>query len=94
MVKDTGKTLHTDTYRSVNLPESVEVSEDDSGLPLAIKIPKRQEITAVDDRWRIDDEWWRRETVSRIYYSVRLVSGHRLVLYKDLLNNCWYRQSY
>ena len=42
MVKDTGKTLRTDTYRPVNAPQSVEVEEDASGVPLAVKIPPRQ----------------------------------------------------
>ncbi|MFC2004843.1 hypothetical protein ACFLUY_01320 [Chloroflexota bacterium] len=94
MVPDTRKTLRTDTYRSVNLPESVEVEEDFSGLPLAVRMPRRQAVAAIEERWRIDDEWWRREPVSRLYFSIRLSSGHRLVLYKDLIDNCWYRQSY
>jgi len=94
LVKDTGKTLRADTYRTVNAPQSVAVEENGSGLPLALKTPRRQAVSAVDEMWRIDDEWWRREPISRLYYSVRLVSGHRLVLYKDLVNNCWYRQSY
>lgn len=94
MVKDTGKTLRADTYRPVNIPQAVEVEEDSSGLPLAIKTPRRQAVSAIEERWRIDDEWWRREPVSRLYYSVRLASGHRLVLYKDLIDSCWYRQSY
>ncbi len=109
MVQDTGKTLRPDTYRSVNSPQSVEVEEDASGLPLSLKMlpavktpsrqavrtPRRQVIDSFDlEMWRIDDEWWRREPVSRLYYSVHLVSGHRLVLYKDLINSCWCRQSY
>jgi hypothetical protein len=94
MVQDTGKTLRADTYRSVNIPELVDVEEDPSGLPLAVRTPRRQTVQTVEDRWRIDDEWWRLESVSRLYYEVLLVSGQRLVLYKDLINNCWYRQSY
>ena len=94
MVKNSGKTLRSDTYRPVNIPELVNVEEDSSGLPLAVKMRRRQAICAVEDIWRIDDEWWRREPVSRLYYSIRLVSGHCLVLYKDLINSCWYRQSY
>jgi hypothetical protein len=57
-------------------------------------MPRRQVVAAIDDRWRIDDEWWRREPVSRLYYAVLLASGQRLVLYKNLTNDCWYRQSY
>ena len=94
MVSDSGKTLHADTYRSVNLPEPVVVEEAPSGLPHAVKTPRRQAIEAIEDRWRIDDEWWRREPVSRVYYEVLLSSGQRLQLYKDLTKNCWYRQSY
>jgi hypothetical protein len=94
VVPDTGKTLHADTYRTVNLPKPVEVEEAPPGLPLAVKTPRRQAIAAIEENWRIDDEWWRREPISRLYFSVRLASGHRLVLYKNLVNNCWYRQSY
>jgi len=94
MVQDTRKTLRADTYRPVNTPEPVDVEEDSPGLPLAVRSPRRQAIKTVEDRWRIDDEWWRRQPVSRLYYEVLLISGQRLVLYKDLIKNCWYRQSY
>ena len=94
MVTDTGKTLRADTYRTVNLPEPVEVEETPSGLPLAVKTPRRQAVAAVEDRWRIDDEWWRREPVSRLYYEVLLSSGLQLQIYNDLIKDCWYRQSY
>ena len=56
--------------------------------------PSGREPTAVEDRWRIDDEWWRREAVARLYYSVRLASGHRAVLYKDIISGEWYKQDY
>ncbi len=94
MVEDTGKTLRTDTYRPVNAPEPVKVEEDASGLPAAVREKQRQVVTAIEDRWRIDDEWWRREPVARLYYNVRLASGQRLVLYKDLVTGGWYQQSY
>ena len=94
MVENSGKTLRADTYRPVNAPEAVEVEEDSSAFPYAVKIPRRQAVVAINDRWRIDDEWWRREPVSRLYYEVLLASGQRLVLYKDLTDDCWYRQSY
>jgi len=94
MVEDTRKTLLADTYRTLNLPEPVDVKETPSGLPLAVKTLRRQTVAAIEESWRIDDEWWRREPVSRLYFSIRLASGHRLVLYRDLIDNCWYRQSY
>ena len=63
-----------------------------SGLPLAVRLPNRQRMAAIEDRWRIDDEWWRAEPVSRIYYVVLLASGEKLVLYQDLVSGEWYKQ--
>jgi hypothetical protein len=37
-----------------------------------------REVDAVQDRWRIDDEWWRETPVSRMYYELRL-DGERVV---------------
>ena len=94
MVADTGKTLRADTAKPVNLPEPLAVEEDAAGLPAFVKLKRRQKIIAVEDCWRIDDEWWRSEPVSRLYYAVILASGQRLVLAKNLIANNWYRQSY
>ena len=94
MVADTGKTLRTDTAKPVNLPEPLAVEENVDGLPAFVKLKRRQKIIAVEDCWRIDDEWWRSEPVSRLYYAVILASGQRLILSKNLIANCWYRQSY
>lgn len=94
MVEDSGKTLHADAFRPINLPKTVLVEEDDAGLPRAVKEKRRQEIIAIEDRWFIDDEWWRIEPVSRFYYTIRLASGQKLVIYKDIVSGAWYRQSY
>ena len=94
MVADTGKTPRTDTIKPVNLPEPVKVDEDSSGLPVAVRLKRRQSIAAVEDCWRIDDEWWRIEPVSRLYYAVLLARGQKMVIYKDLVRGEWYRQGY
>jgi hypothetical protein len=95
MVQDTGKTLRADTYRPVNIPEPVDVEEASSfSLPLAVRVPRRQAVVNIEDRWRIDDEWWRQEPISRLYFEVTLASGQKQVIYKDLIKNCWYRQNY
>lgn len=93
MVPDSGKTLRTGTYQPLNTPEPVHIEEKD-GLPVAVRLSRRQVVTAIDDRWRIDDEWWRSQPVSRLYYAIRLSLGQRLVIYKDLINQSWYRQPY
>jgi hypothetical protein len=95
MVQDTGKTLRADTYRPVNIPEPVDVEEASSfSLPLAVRAPRRQAVVNIEDRWRIDAEWWRQEPISRLYFEVTLASGQKQVIYKDLIKNCWYRQNY
>jgi len=94
VVADTGKTLRTDAYKPVNTPEPLRVEEDAAGLPAAVRMKRRQAVISIEDRWRIDDEWWRAEAISRLYYNVLLASGQRLVLYKDLISGKWYSQEY
>jgi hypothetical protein len=94
MVTHTGTPLRADAYRPVNLPEPVQVEEGPGGLPRVVRLPRRQKVDAVEDRWRLDDEWWRREPVVRLYCAVRLASGQRLELYKDLVTGAWYKQAY
>ena len=93
MVENTGKTPRAGTLKPVNQPEPERVEEDTTGLPVALRTKQRLSIKTIDDRWRIDDEWWRSEPISRLYYAVRLGSGQRLVIYKDLISGNWYRQS-
>jgi hypothetical protein len=50
-------------------------------------------VKLIDDRWRIDDEWWRTKPISRMYYAIVLETGQQMVVYKDLINNTWYRQN-
>jgi len=94
VVSDTGKTLRTDAYKPVNAPEALKVEEDAAGLPVVVRIKRRQAVVIIEDKWRIDDEWWRAEPVSRLYYNILLASGQRLVLYKDLITGEWYSQEY
>ena len=94
MVENSGKTPGVSPYQPVNAPEPVAVKEDASGLPVAVMIRRQQPIKAIDDMWRIDDEWWRSEPISRLYCSIRLASGRRVVIYRDLAGGGWYRQSY
>ncbi len=94
MVQNSGTPLRFSAYKSVNLPEPAAVKEDADGWPSEILTPFKQTIVSIEDRWRIDDEWWRAEPLARMYYAVLFKSGQKLVIYKDLVKNEWYRQVY
>ncbi|MEE8158854.1 MAG: hypothetical protein V3T78_05745 [Dehalococcoidia bacterium] len=49
-------------------------------------------MEAIEDRWRIDDEWWREGPISRTYFDCVLGDGRHVTLVKDLITNSWYRQ--
>ena len=57
-VQDYRETLRTEATKSVNTPEQVRVEEDLSGLPVTVMITRRQAIAAIEDKWRVDNEWW------------------------------------
>lgn len=94
MVKNSGETLRAGTCKSLNRPGRLRVEEDAGGRPAVIKSKRLLHIETIDDYWRLDDEWWRPEPVSRLYYAIRLPAGQKMTIYKDLINGNWYRQSY
>ena len=49
-------------------------------------------IAAIQDCWRIDDEWWREHAVSRLYYALVLDDGTLLTIYHDLVADLWFEQ--
>ena len=51
-----------------------------------------QAVSAVQDRWRLDDEWWRERPISRLYHTLVLEDGTLLVVYRDLVVEEWYAQ--
>lgn len=92
MVADTGKTLCPDAFKPVNLPAAVGVEVNGMGEPAAVRMGRRQEVQSIEDCWRIDDEWWRSEEISRMYYVVLLKSGQKVVVFKDMVKGDWWRQ--
>jgi len=90
----TRKAMGSNSSKPLNMPEPLFVEEGSSGLPSAIKLKQRHSILTIEDCWRIDDEWWRSEPVSRLYYAVILDSGRRMVISKNLIDKRWYQQTY
>ena len=81
--------------RPLNAPTPLRVQLDDRGRIVSIWRQGRltpRTIAAVQDRWRIDDEWWREHPISRVYYEVVLDDGTLLTMYQDLVADAWYEQ--
>ncbi len=81
--------------RPLNLPSPLHVESDAAGLPVAVRRahwPSPRRVARVQDRWRIDDLWWRERPVSRLYYQVLLDGGELLLAYHDLVAGGWFEQ--
>jgi len=72
----------------------IKVETDSKGNLRTIKKGTTVQIVRVEGRWRIDDEWWRRKPISRLYYQVLLANEHRITIFQDLINDRWYEQNY
>ena len=93
MVPNTGEKANVNSSRSLNAPSPLEIVIDSERLPAKIKIRDRwKSVTGIQDIWRIDDEWWREEVISRMYYMCILKDEEAVVVFQDLTTNNWYRQ--
>ena len=82
------------TLQPLKQPRPVRVEPNESGEPVAVVLGgRRLAVAQVQDVWRIDDEWWREE-VSRLYYHLLLEDDQVVTVYRDLLKDEWWRQSY
>ena len=94
MVQDTGKTPGAGAIKPVDTPASVRVEQGRGEQPVRIYLRDWRRVTAIQDRWRIDDEWWRERPISRMYYRVLLEDGRETTVFQDLVTPGWYKQSY
>ena len=81
--------------RPLNAPSPLRVQTDAEGHIISLWRHGRltpRTIAAVQDRWRIDDEWWRDHAVSRLYFALILDDGTHLTVYHDLLTDAWFEQ--
>ena len=95
LVKAADRHLPRSELRPLNAPMPLRVQTDEHGRIVAIWRQGRltpRSIASIQDRWRIDDEWWREHPVSRMYYAVVLDDGTLLTMYQDLLADAWFEQ--
>jgi hypothetical protein len=84
-------TQYAASLRPLNQPRPINVEADASGTPIAVQ---RRAVDAVIETWRIEDEWWRPQPVSRAYWRLLLEDGRAVDVYRDVLRDRWYRQAY
>jgi len=102
MVAHSGATIRADRLRPLNVPRPLRVVADERGWPVAVGVgqhltphPHLAPVLEVLDRWRIDDEWWRKE-ISRMYFQVVLASGEAplvMTMFHDLVEGGWFAQT-
>jgi hypothetical protein len=64
-------------------------------VPVAVYISNRRiVIESTLERWRIDDEWWRKRPIVRVYWRVLLEDGRIVDVFHDLVRGGWFRQTY
>jgi hypothetical protein len=51
-------------------------------------------VVSIQDRWRIDDEWWRETPVARMYAQLQLEGDRVVTVYQDLAGGEWCLQRY
>src|SRR5579864_5419106 len=81
--------------RPLNAPAPLRVQLDAQGRIVGVWRQGRltpRTIAAIQDCWRIDDEWWREHRVARMYYEVVLDDGTLLTMYQDLIADQWFEQ--
>ena len=90
MVKDTRTAAGAGDIRALNQPHPLAVKTGDGGGPAALRLRSRWvTVEAVVDRWRIDDEWWREQPISRMYYECAVDQGLRVTVFQDLASYKW-----
>ena len=93
MVSNSGAAGRTGAVRLLRLPEPVRVRLASNSIPSSVLLRRQwRQAVALEERWRIDDEWWTSSPISRIYYRLRFEDGTALTVFQDLTTQEWYTQ--
>lgn len=95
MVADPRTTHGPGRIRSLNAPTPVVVEADEQGRPRRVRLGRSWvQVLALQDHWRLDDEWWRDRPVQREYWRVTFSNEREAILYHDMLLDRWLRQGH
>ena len=94
MVSNSGPTRGGQLIRPVNPPIPVKVRENARKAPVAVHINARwRSVVSIDEVWSIDEEWWRERPIVKMYYQVTLENDTQITVFRDMLDESWYRQN-
>ena len=95
MVAHSRAPLGARALRALNAPVPIAVQADAAGEPQAVRRSRwraLRPVQAIQDYWRIDDEWWRERPIARLYYTILLDDEALLTIYHDLVTDAWFEQ--
>ena len=92
MVETSTDKLGAGAIRALNMPLAIEVRESERGYPTVLKLKNVWQSVVIQDIWRIDDDWWRPEAISRVYFRLSLKDGSTPTVFKDLITRKWFNQ--
>ena len=93
MVANPGAQKRFNTLRPINRPIPIQIKESSQHVPTSMLHNRSwARILDIEDRWRIDDEWWREQPISRVYFQILLENGQRVTIFHDLFQNEWLQQ--
>ncbi len=75
--------------RRIGEPRPTAVRADAVGQPLAVD---GEVVAGVRESWLVEDRWWTDQPLRRRYWEVVTTGGRNVVVFRDLVAQCWYRQ--
>ena len=91
MVAHSGTPVRPDQLRALNRPRPCQVATE-RGLPIAIVEGYRHyQVERIQDRWQLNDEWWR-NPIDRHYFVLVMDDGRMRTVFHDRDAHLWYEQ--
>lgn len=52
-------------------------------------------VSQIEDIYEVDELWWRgkEQEIQRLYFDLRLDNSRKVTVYRDLINDIWFRQA-
>jgi hypothetical protein len=91
MVSHSGTSIRPDQLRALNRPRPCQVATE-RGIPTSIIEGHRHwAVERIQDRWQLNDEWWR-NPIDRHYFELVMEDGRIRTVFHDRDQNIWYEQ--